>query len=81
VDRTILKMETVIVVETFVPTYKKKNGIIIQHAVQKKAKHVNLDMIRIEESNTPLLTLTSNYMFRSHDHHQVYTYDIGPNSV
>ena len=42
VDRTILKMETVNVVETFVPTYKK-NGIIIQDAVQKKAKHVKSD--------------------------------------
>jgi hypothetical protein len=37
-------------------------------------------IIRIEQSNTPLycLTLTSDYMFRSHDHHQVYTNDIGP---
>jgi hypothetical protein len=41
VDRTILKMETVNVVETFVPTYKK-NGII-QDAVQKKAKGVKSD--------------------------------------
>jgi hypothetical protein len=38
-------------------------------------------IIRIEQSNTPLfcLTLTSDYMFRSHDHHQVYTYDIESN--
>jgi hypothetical protein len=42
VDRTILKMETANVFETFVPTYKK-NGFIIQDAVQKKAKHVKSD--------------------------------------
>jgi len=48
-DRTILKMETVIVVETFVPMYKKKkNGIIIQDAVQKKAKHVKLDIFVVQ---------------------------------
>jgi hypothetical protein len=35
-------MEAVNVVETFVPTYTKK-GIIIQDAVQKKAKHVKSD--------------------------------------
>jgi hypothetical protein len=40
-------------------------------------------IIRIGQSNTPLycLTLTSDYMFRSHDHHQIYTYNIGPNRV
>jgi hypothetical protein len=39
VDQTILKMEAVNIVETFVPTYKKK-GIIIQDAVKNKPKHV-----------------------------------------
>ena len=45
-DRTILKMEAVNFVETFVPTYKN-NGIITQEAVQKKTKHV--------KSNTSVL--------------------------
>jgi hypothetical protein len=49
--------------------------------VQKVNKYYYI--IIIEQSNTPLyfLTLTSDYMFRSHDHHQVYTYNIGPNGV
>ena len=39
VDRTILKMEAANIVETSVPTYKKE-GIIIQDAIQKKSKRV-----------------------------------------
>jgi hypothetical protein len=56
-------------------------------ALQRGPLHVlivnQVFIIRIEQSNTPLycLTLTSDYMFRSHDHHQVYTYHIGPNGV
>ena len=41
-DRTVLKMETANVFETFVPTYKT-NAFIIQDAGQKKAKHVKSD--------------------------------------
>jgi hypothetical protein len=48
-----------------------------------KSRSTNHILMRIEQSNTPLycLTLTSDYMFRSHDHHQVYTYNIGPHVV
>jgi hypothetical protein len=56
-----------------------KNGI----TEYSKGNKMYQCIIRIKQSNKPpfCLTVTSDYMFRSHNYHQVYTYDIVPNCV